>query len=411
MTGGGIAATRATSIGDDEMVGGADSITPWDALAGGCEASFADMLRELRPLFPASLLGGGGWVRLLERAAELPAAAAAFFGFEFRLGDADPSADLCVPVASDIGAAAATEAPVARRFVREARGGAGLQPSRAALARCIGGFGRADSALARWAEGALLEYDVAAPCAVGRGTPGIYFRLRRSPGPSGHDVQGSARRDIARTLAAASGWRADPAEQREVERAVDALPRGARISQAGAMPDRAERAVRLVVRDVDEGAVPDFLARLRWPGRIALAGRILSDLLPVSARFALSFDVTARGVGRRLGLEVYAGGGGWQDTTRGDWRPCVAALVEKGWCVPSKARGLLAWPGHQKMYFDNAVFLAHQGINHLKITVAGDIAEAKGYVGMSFVPLLTGTWAPAGGTGAEPAPRGPSTSA
>ncbi len=411
MTGGGSAATRATSIGDDEMVGAADSITPWDALTGGCEASFADILRELRPLFPAPLLGGEGWARLLERAADLPAAAAAFFGFEFRLGDADPAADVCVPVASDIGAAAALEAPVARRFIREARGGAGLQPSRAALARCIGGFGRADSALARWAEGALLEYDVAAPGAGGRGTPGIYFRLRRSPGPSGHDVQASARRDIARTLAAASGWRADPAEQHEVERAVDALPRGARISQAGAMPDRAERAVRLVVRDIDEGAVPDFLARLRWPGRIALAGRILTELLAVSSRFALSFDVTARGVGRRLGLEVYAGGGGWQDTTRGYWQPCVAALVEKGWCVPSKARGLLAWPGHQKMYFDNAVFLAHQGINHLKITVAGDVAEAKGYVGMSFVPLLTGTWVPAGGSGAELAPRGPSTSA
>ncbi len=390
MTGGGIAATRATSIRDDERVG-ADPVTPWDALAGGREATFADILRELRPLFPASLLGGAGWARLLARAAELPAAAAAFFGFECRLGNPYPLVDVCVPVASDIGAPAAMEAPVARRFVRDARGGARLPPSRAALARCIGGFGRADSALARWAEGALLEYDVAASGAGGRDTPGIYFRLRRGPGPSGHDVQGSARRDIARTLAAASGWPADPAEQCEVERAVDALPRGARISQAGAMPDRAERAVRLVVRDIDAGAVPDFLARLRWPGRIALAGGVLTDLLAVSARFALSFDVTARGVGRRLGLEVYAGGGGWQDTTRGDWRLCVATLVEKGWSVPSKARGLLAWPGHQKMYFDNAVFLAHQGINHLKITVAGDVVEAKGYVGMSLVPLLVGT--------------------
>ena len=76
MTGGGIAATRATSIGDDEMLGGADSITPRDALAGGCEASFADMLRELRPLFPASRLGGEGWARLLERAAEFDASGA-----------------------------------------------------------------------------------------------------------------------------------------------------------------------------------------------------------------------------------------------------------------------------------------------------------------------------------------------
>ena len=389
----GVASTRATSTRDEEMVTERSSITPWDALVGGGEASFEDILRELRALFPVRLLDGEGWARLLERAAELPAAAAAFFGFELRLGDPDPSADLCVPVASGIGAAAALEGPVARRFVREARSGDGHRPSRAALARCISGFGRADSALACWAEGALLEYDVAAPGAAAGSTPGIYFRLRREPGPSGHDVQDSARRGIAPTLANASGWTADSAERREVARAVDALPRGVRIAQAGAMPDRPGRAIRLVVRGIDAGALPDFLARLRWPGSIGFAGAILTDLLAVSSRFALSFDVTARGVGRRLGLEVYAGGdGGWQGTTRGDWQPCVAGLVEKGWCTASKARGLLEWPGHQKMYFDNAVFLAHQGINHLKITVAGDVVEAKGYVGMSFVPLLTATY-------------------
>ena len=351
--------------------------------------SFADILRGLHPLFPASLLAGAGWTRLLERVTELPAAAAAFFGFEFRLGDPDPSADLCVPVAWDIAATAALEMPVARRFIQEARSGACLHPSRTALARCISGFGRADSTLARWAEGALLEYDVGA---IGPSTPGVYFALRREPGPSGHDVRDSARRDIACTLADACGWPADAAEQNEVERAIDALPRGARIAQAGAMPDRAGRAVRLVIRGIDEDAVPDFLARLRWPGPIDSVTGILTDLLAVSATFALSLDVTARGLGQRLGLEMCAGKGlDWQDTTRADWQPCVARLMEREWCTPSKARGLLAWPGHQKVYSDHAIFLAHQGINHLKITVAGDDVEAKGYVGMSFVPLQAGT--------------------
>ena len=384
--GGGRTSTR------DGAVAGPDSITPWDELFGAGEVSFADILRELRPLFPASLLDGAGWARLLDRAAELPAAAAVFFGFEFRLGHPDPSADVCVPVASGIGADAALEAPVARHFMRAAGDRASLRPSRAALARCIGKLGRADSALARWADAALLEYDVAAPGAVGPGTPGIYFRLRREPGPSGHDVQASARSGVARALADATGWKADGAERREVERAIDALPRGARIAQAGAMPDRPGRAIRLLVRDIDETAAPDFLARLRWPGRIASASAILTDLLEVGSRFALSFDVTARGVGPRLGLEVYAGGGAnWQETRRSDWQPCVARLVARNWCIASKAQGLLAWPGHQKMYFDNAVFLAHQGINHVKVTVAGDVVEAKGYVGMSFVPLLVGS--------------------
>ena len=368
---------------------GSDSADPWDALVGVHSASFADVLCALRPLFPLTLLDGEGWARMLERVAELPAAAAAYFAFEFRLGDPDPSADISVLLAPVD--AAASDSPVAQRFVRETRSGACLRPSRAALASCIEGFGRADSALARWAAGAFLEYDVAESGPASRDTPGIYFVLRQRPGPSGQDARASARRHIARTLANASGWAADVAEQREVERAIDALPRSARLFHAGAMPDRAARAIRLVVRDIDAAAVPDFLERLRWPGRIASATGTLTDLLTVSSRFALSFDVTAHGVGRRLGLEMYAGrGSGWQDTTRRDWWPCVARLVEKNWCTASKARGLLAWPGRQKMYSDNAVFFAHQGINHVKMTVAGDVVEAKAYVGMSFLPLQTG---------------------
>ena len=361
-----------------------------DSLFGAGNRSFADVLRGLRPLFSTSLLDGKGWTGLLERAAELPAAAAVFFGFEFRLGDADPAADLCVPVASDVAEPATRELAVARRFIADARRGALPRISRAALAQCISGFGRPDSALARWAQGVLLEYDVIGARAGGGGTPGIYFAVRREPGPSGSNVQESARRNIVRTLSDACGWPADPAEQREVERVFDVLPRGAVIRQAGAMPDRAGRAIRLLASGVEEAETPAFLTRLGWPGPVARANGILADLRAVESGFALSFDVTARGPGPRLGLEVYAkAGSGWQFTTRGDWRRCVTRLVEKGWCTAAKAQGLLAWPGHQKMYSDREVFLAHQGINHVKIVVAGDDVEAKGYVGMSLVPLRT----------------------
>ena len=391
MTGGGIGATPAATTRDHEVAADPDPMTPWDKLVGPGEASFADVLRGLRMLFPASLLDGEGWTRLLERVEELPAAAAAFFGFEFRLGDPDPSADVCVPLTSDVAMAASLEFPVARRFIREARSGAPLPPSRAALARCISEFGRADSVLASWAEGVLLEYDVAALPAGSRRTPGIFFALRKERGGSGRDVQDTARRDIARTLANACGWSADPVEQCQVERAFDALPSGARIKQAGAMPDRAGRAIRLVVQGIDETEAPAVLARLRWPGPVPAVSDILIGLLAVSSEVAFSFDITAQGLGPRLGLEIYAKrGGGFQATTRRDWQPCVARLVEKDWCTASKARGLLEWPGHQKVYADKVVFLAHQGINHLKVAIAGDTVEAKGYVGMSFVPLRTG---------------------
>ena len=112
-----------------------DAAASWDSPAGVRDASFADVLYQLRPLIPSTLLDGEGWARLLQRVAELPAAAAAFFAFECRLGDPDPSADVSVLCASDVADAATLEFPVARRFVREARSGACLRPSRAALAR------------------------------------------------------------------------------------------------------------------------------------------------------------------------------------------------------------------------------------------------------------------------------------
>ena len=390
MTRGGISMTPAPVTRDHELAAGRDPTTPWDKLVGGGEASFADVLRELRVLFPASLLDDEGWTRLLERVEDLPPAAAAYFGLEFRLGDPAPLADVCVPLTSDVAEAATLEYPVARRFIRRARSGAPLKPSEAALARCISEFGRSDSVLASWAKGVLLEYDVAALSAGSHGTPGIFLSLRKERGASRRRVQNTARREITRTLANACGWSADSVQQREVELAFDALPAGARINQAGAMPDRAGRAIRLVAGGIDETEVPAFLARLCWPGPVSAVRDVLASLHAVRSKVALSFDITAQGAGPRLGLEMYAkGSGDFRYTTRGDWQPCVARLVEKGWCTAAKARGLLEWPGHQKMYADKAVFIAYQGINHVKVTVNGNDVEAKGYVGMSFVPLST----------------------
>ena len=83
MTRGGIGKTPAAATRCREVAADPDSITPWDELVGGGEASFADVLRGLRPLIPSSPLDGEGWLRLLERLAELPAAAAAFLVSSF----------------------------------------------------------------------------------------------------------------------------------------------------------------------------------------------------------------------------------------------------------------------------------------------------------------------------------------
>ena len=60
--------------------------------------TFRHILLRLRGLIPLALLNGPAWDRLLDRTGDLPPAAARFFGFEFRLGDPVPAADVIVQI-------------------------------------------------------------------------------------------------------------------------------------------------------------------------------------------------------------------------------------------------------------------------------------------------------------------------
>ena len=337
-------------------------------------------LQELRALVPRALINGPGWDRLQELIAELPAMpVASRCGFEFRLGTARPTADLFVAVAPG--------QKLADHYVRQGEAAAAGSPA-AALGRHLVELGHAESAPV-WITGTMLEYDVAETAAGQQAAPGVFLKLRL-PHSADRAISVAPSVLIA-TLARAVGWTEHEGEQRAVARVLAALPPGGEVAHAGALPGRAPRAVRLIVQGIEHGEVPDVLERLEWDGSICTAAVILADLRELLPRFRLAVDVGAGGVSPRLGLELYPAGewrgrapDSWLMTGRGDWRPVVEWLTDRGWCLPAKCQGLLEWCALDKVFDRQDVHLLYKGINHVKLTVEGSAVQAKAYAGMTL---------------------------
>ena len=352
--------------------------------AGG---AFAPALEACRSLFPPELLDSGGWERLLSRAERLPRSVAdAAFGFEFHLAEPAADADLCVVVlpGSDL----------SRHYVREGeRAEPGSPPAaREAAAALAAGLreqaGNPESYLARAVAGVMLEYDLAglapdrAPPA-----PGVFFAAR--PAASGPRAGRPEHGDPAGLLAALAvtvGWNGHEEMLGAVERIYAALPERGFVFQAGALPARSPKAFRIVVAGVGKEEVPALLERVGWPGPAGEAADVLASMDGLDFRVVVSLDVTARGPGPRLGLELYCATW-WLEADRKAWRPLIARLEERGWCLPVKAEGLRRWPGTERLIGDGRIRLVRQGVNHVKVVVERGVRTvAKGYVGMSVRP-------------------------
>ena len=348
---------------------------------GDARTAFAPILEGCRPLFPPELLGSGGWERLLDRAKRLPRSVLdVHFGFEFRLGEPSPEADLFVAIrpGSDL----------SRHYIRE---GARAEPGSPAATLAAGlreQAGKPDSYLARAVSGVVLEYDLAG-LAPHRPPPppGIFLSPRRSaPGSRDGFFEHRDPAALLAALAVTVGWNGHEEMLGAVERILAALPERGYVFHAGALPARSPRALRILLKGIAKEEVPALLERVEWPGPTAAAADVLASMDDLVAYVAVSLDVTARGPGPRLGLELYRAPK-WFAADRRGWRPFIARLVECGWCLPAKAEGLRRWPGTDMLFGDGEAHLVRQGINHVKVVVEGGVrTEAKAYVGMGVRP-------------------------
>ena len=342
-----------------------------DELAQG---SFGDFLSELRSLFPSALVGDSGWERLMALAHRLPLHVIDNrFGFEFDLCDPDAAADFCVvpPLGSRL----------AEFYVRQGK----LAPQ-ASAAAALGTFLDAQAndpkgLLLEGKGGIILEYDLVGISSDQSPPPGIFIVSGAEQDESLREKLFGYPGSLAAALWAVSGWTPDEAILQQMLRVCRALPPIGAVSQAGILPGRTKRAIRLIISTGSCGDAIEVLERLRWPGSPTEAAAVCESLSGLTRPgVSLSVDVTAQGVSPRLGMEFHRPVE-WHHLDRAGWGLLIDRLEERGWCLPEKARGLKDWPRVEQVFDEVAVYRVHQSINHVKVVVDRGTIASKAYAG------------------------------
>lgn len=344
----------------------------------GCLRS---LLQELRPSIPDTLIDDRGLERLAERVGHLPGVAAAdIVALEVRLGDPVRAADCAV--------AAGPGRPLTPHYIRRGETAPPDSPA-ARLGRLLAGLRdpgpRSEPGDPRVCDPVLLEYDVVEVPPEEHPEPGLFLTLRcgpEEPPPPAAAID---------TLVWLMGWN-DRDLGAAVARVCAALPAGSRVGNVGAMPDRAPAAVKVLAKGIVDERISDFLESAGWPGPTGQVETVIEAMAPVASPFALSLDVAEHGLLPRVGLEMAP-----PAMAKGAvaWRPLIRRLAEQGWCLEEKRRGLMDFPGIEKVFSDEGVFMLCTGISHVKLTVADDGAEgsaarsvkAKAYIGFRYLPF------------------------
>ena len=337
---------------------------------------FQSLLQELRPFIPGTLIDDEWLKRLAERVGHLPGMAAArMTALEVRLGDPAPAADCAF--------AAGPDRPLSPHYIRRGEAAPAGSPA-ARLGRLLAGLadpgpGSQPGDHRGGFDSVLLEYDVVEVPPGQHPEPGLFLKLR--PEPEAPGTLAAATDAIAQTM----GWQ-DRAVGGALARACTALPAGARVGNLGAMPDRAPPTVKVLAVGIAAERIGRFLEGAGWPGPMDRVAPVLEAMRPVASLCALSLDVTEKGLLPRLGLEFAPPA---MAKGAAAWRPVTERLAELGWCLAGKKRGLMDFPGIEKVFSDEGVLMLCKGIGHVKLTVAEgtDAVSAKAYIGISYIPF------------------------
>ena len=367
--------------------GAADRFTPPEGVGGADDPpSSAEWLDGTLRCVPSALVDAAAARRLLGFARTLPESAGdELVMFEFRLGEAKPTADLAVQA----------EPHTAFADYLVARGEAeGASPASRGLARYLRDIGRPESFLARWLGYVMLEYDLADAGGGKPLVPGVFLGSRINLPAVGAE-RGFVRWRhgnpgvMTAAVCHAVGWEEVDRERREVQRVCDLLPWPGYSRHVGAMPGREPRAIRLIV-GLPAEAVPGYLASAGWPGRLDLAGELLAEAVAFDLEVMVALDVGADGLLPGLGFELLVRRG-WKAPAP-LWRPFLKRLLALGLCLPEKERALRSWPRFELLYLASGAQWLLSGLNHVKLSIADGSVSAKAYpmvklvAGASIVP-------------------------
>lgn len=303
--------------------------------------SLDETLAWLKPRFSRALIPADALKRVRSMARRLPSTPS--FAFECRLGEGQRRVDFLTCVTQGWGC-----------DELGALGPGARGPLAGPAWERIAAFCKEweSSELLRGVSFFWLEFDL--PGAV-KGSPPPFptvcvqpgFRrgqLVKSPGREAEQI----RRRTWRTLEVLSGGPMPRAVERSVARCFEALPPGSGVMHVAPFTVRGADTVRLVLY-MPRRRLPEYLARIGWPGRPAEVEERVMGLLDFSGIVDLYLDV-----GERV-LEP-VGMGYPVPETPGDPRGPILLdrLVAAGLCTPQKRDGLLQWVGRESAMLPGA---------------------------------------------------------
>ena len=230
----------------------------------------------------------------------------------------------------------------------------------------------------------MLEYDLMGIPPLRYGAPGVFIV------PQDED-QGPILKapvtlpELVTALSLATGQSVNPVLVDRAQQLFDGLPSPKVIAQAGMLPSRRQRAVRLIVQGPAPQRIPDALVGIGWTGSPASVEDVLNAMADVSQTVGISLDQTEEGVSPRIGLEFFRPGK-WHEVDAAGWHTFIDCLEDHGLCLPSKAAGLRRWPTHENVFGKDDVYTLLRFINHVKVVVHEGRLLAKAYLGTYLRP-------------------------
>lgn len=337
---------------------------------------------ELRPHIPGALVSPEVIAAMRELNEKLPAALSTSGGLECYLGTRDAIADwqLCL-----FGDGIGREIVAGRLPLADIDSSLFGDPAWRQVRNFSQHWADPSSLLNQKVECLWLEFD----CADARGSvpaPGIFFSTYDIPGESsGGNTpknQGERYAWVINAFELLQGAPLRKEMSRKLCSCFDALPEEAQVQYSAMMLSRGRDAARIVVM-LDPNTLPEYLARIEFPGSISSVMEVTADM----ARFAWGrylIDISDT-VLPDIGVECFIAGHD-PESSKVLWNALLDRLLERGLCVPEKRDAFLAWPGHSPATLPNELFPCYifRKINHVKIVCRGSgRLEAKGYLKFS----------------------------
>lgn len=216
--------------------------------------------------------------------------------------------------------------------------------------------------------------------------PSVFFGPEKIPQDASSDPEAQFAWLVNDALPLLRGKRLPLKVKEQLLSCIEKIPKGASLFQVGTMLSRSTNDVRLYINKIHPERIIPYLTMLGWHDADDQLQNLIMDIGAKAERFVLSFDVTADGIGPRIGLECSFEENRYHEEPR--WEPLFDYLVEQGMCLPEKRDALLRYSGveHPDDFSGGVMKPLVSVSQHLDDIFSGSLVRYISHVKVVYIP-------------------------